>query len=192
MPRIDTDLLGLQIVSMKTATVVGEVDALVIEDETLKVVGFLVDLGLREASVLPFGDARAVGEDAIIIADADGAGVSKRKDGCLPESQVHQEAYHLQGFVFDDKGVYLTHHSGRLHANYLETQQVRVDSWHAVTPPSVIRSDWGDRLHPAYLCSLAPPTPEPTSPDAPAAGDCRYTHWLGNMPPGRDQASPGP
>src|SRR5665811_2057894 len=71
MPRIDTDLLGLQIVSMKTATVVGEVDALVIEDETLKVVGFLVDLGLREASVLPFGDARAVGEDAIIIADAD-------------------------------------------------------------------------------------------------------------------------
>src|SRR5660398_277207 len=59
MPRIDTDLLGLQIVSMKTATVVGEVDAHVIEDETLKVVGFLVDLGLREASVLPFGDAGA-------------------------------------------------------------------------------------------------------------------------------------
>ncbi len=67
MTRIDTDLLGLQIVALDTATVVGEVDGLLIDDATVKVAGFLVDLGLYEASVLPYASAHAVGLDAVIV-----------------------------------------------------------------------------------------------------------------------------
>ena len=67
MTRLDTDLIGLQIVAMDDASVVGEVDGLVIDDIAVKVAGFLVDLGLYEASVLPFGSVRAIGNDAIIV-----------------------------------------------------------------------------------------------------------------------------
>ncbi|GAB4250759.1 MAG: hypothetical protein Kow00129_11620 [Thermoleophilia bacterium] len=68
MARLDTDLLGLQIVAKDRASVVGEIDGLIIDDEALQVAGFLVDLGLYEARALPFEDALAVGEDAVIVA----------------------------------------------------------------------------------------------------------------------------
>jgi len=71
MARVDTELLGLQIVALDDASVVGEVDGLIIDDRAMKVAGFLVDLGLFEASVLPFGSASAVGGDAIIVPSAD-------------------------------------------------------------------------------------------------------------------------
>ncbi len=70
MTRLDTELIGLQIVAADDASVVGEVDGLLIDDLALKVAGFLVGLGLFEASVLPFGSVRAVGNDAIIVASA--------------------------------------------------------------------------------------------------------------------------
>ncbi|MHB1343945.1 MAG: PRC-barrel domain-containing protein [Thermoleophilia bacterium] len=70
MARIDTDLLGLQIVALDNAMVVGEVDGLLIDDAAVKVAGFLVDLGLYEASVLPFGSAHAVGLDAVVVESA--------------------------------------------------------------------------------------------------------------------------
>jgi uncharacterized protein YrrD len=71
MARIDTDLLGLQIISRADASIVGEVDALIIDDSGPRVVGFLVDLGVYEASVLPFGKATAIGADAVIVESAD-------------------------------------------------------------------------------------------------------------------------
>ena len=71
MVRVDTELLGLQIVTLNDASVVGEVDGLIIDDRAMKVAGFLVDLGLFEASVLPFDQASAVGADAIIVTSAD-------------------------------------------------------------------------------------------------------------------------
>lgn len=74
MARVDTELLGLQIVSLGDASVVGEVDGLIINDKAMKVAGFLVDLGLFEASVLPFGSALAVGADAIIVPNVDTLG----------------------------------------------------------------------------------------------------------------------
>lgn len=71
MARVDTELLGLQIVAANDATVVGEVDGLIVDDVTLKVAGFLVDLGLFEASALPLASASAIGADAIIVPSAD-------------------------------------------------------------------------------------------------------------------------
>lgn len=71
MARLDTDLIGLPIVSMEDASVVAEVDGLVIDDSTLTVAGFLTNVGLYEASVLPFAATRAVGDDAVIVRSAD-------------------------------------------------------------------------------------------------------------------------
>ncbi len=70
MARLDTDLLGLPIVSKEDASIVGEVDGLIIDEQTLRVAGFVVDLSLYEAMVLPFAKAQAIGEDAIIIEGA--------------------------------------------------------------------------------------------------------------------------
>ncbi|MHB0980366.1 MAG: PRC-barrel domain-containing protein [Thermoleophilia bacterium] len=70
MARIDTDLLGLQIVALDSAMVVGEIDGLLIDDAAVRVAGFLVDLGLYEASVLPFESVGAVGLDAVIVESA--------------------------------------------------------------------------------------------------------------------------
>jgi uncharacterized protein YrrD len=70
MARIDTDLLGLQIVALDSAMVVGEIDGLLIDDAAVRVAGFLVDLGLYEASVLPFESVTAVGLDAVIVESA--------------------------------------------------------------------------------------------------------------------------
>ena len=71
MARLDTDLIGLPIVSMEDASVVAEVDGLVIDDSTLTVAGFLTNVGLYEASILPFAATRAVGDDAVIVRSAD-------------------------------------------------------------------------------------------------------------------------
>src|SRR5665647_3348581 len=71
MARLDTDLIGLPIVSMDDASVVAEVDGLVVDDSTLTVAGFLTNVGLYEASVLPFAATRAVGDDAVIVRSAD-------------------------------------------------------------------------------------------------------------------------
>ncbi|MHB9150092.1 MAG: PRC-barrel domain-containing protein [Thermoleophilia bacterium] len=71
MARIDTDLLGLQIIALDSATVVGEIDGLLIDDAAMKVAGFLVDTGLYEASTLRFESAHAVGLDAVIVESAD-------------------------------------------------------------------------------------------------------------------------
>ena len=67
MARLDTDLLGLPIVSKEDASIAGEVDGLIIDEQALRVAGFLVDLSLYEALVLPFAKAQAIGEDAIIV-----------------------------------------------------------------------------------------------------------------------------
>ncbi len=67
MARLDTDLLGLPIVSKEDASIAGEVDGLIIDEQSLRVAGFLVDLSLYEARVLPFAKAQAIGEDAIIV-----------------------------------------------------------------------------------------------------------------------------
>jgi uncharacterized protein YrrD len=71
MVRLDTELLGLQIVSKADASFLGEVDALIVDDLTLRIAGFLVDLGVYEAKVVAFEDAAAVGTDAIIVESAE-------------------------------------------------------------------------------------------------------------------------
>jgi uncharacterized protein YrrD len=65
--RTGGELIGLPIVSLQDAEVVGEIDALIIDDATLTVAGFLVDLGFYEAKVMPMAATRAIGHDAVIV-----------------------------------------------------------------------------------------------------------------------------
>lgn len=67
MARKDKDFLGLEVVSLEDASVVGEVDALLVDDEGASVVGLVIDLGVYEAKVLAFADILSIGEDAVMI-----------------------------------------------------------------------------------------------------------------------------
>jgi uncharacterized protein YrrD len=70
MARNDKDFLGLEVVSLEDASVVGEVDGLVVDESKRAVVAMVVDLGLYEAKLLPFGEIRGMGEDAVTIDSA--------------------------------------------------------------------------------------------------------------------------
>ncbi|MHB1343947.1 MAG: PRC-barrel domain-containing protein [Thermoleophilia bacterium] len=67
MARKDKDFLGLEVVSLEDASVVGEVDALLVDDGKVAVVGLVIDLGVYEAKVLAFSDILSIGEDAVMI-----------------------------------------------------------------------------------------------------------------------------
>lgn len=67
MARKDKDFLGLEVVSLEDASVVGEVDALLVDDTNASVVGLVIDLGVYEAKVLAFSDILSIGEDAVMI-----------------------------------------------------------------------------------------------------------------------------
>ena len=69
MARKDKDFLGLEVVSLEDASVVGEVDALLIDDNAT-VAGLVIDLGVYEAKVLAFSDILSIGEDAVMIGAA--------------------------------------------------------------------------------------------------------------------------
>lgn len=67
MARKDKDFLGLEVVSLEDASVVGLVDALLVDDGGPAVVGLVIDLGVYEAKVLAFSDILSIGEDAVMI-----------------------------------------------------------------------------------------------------------------------------
>lgn len=67
MGRKDKDFLGLEVVSLEDASVVGEVEGLIIDDKVNGVVGLLIDLGIYEAKVLAYSDVLSVGDDSVII-----------------------------------------------------------------------------------------------------------------------------
>lgn len=74
MARKDKDLLGLEVVSLEDASVVGEVDGLIVDETRGRVAGLVVDMGLYEAKVISYDDIRTIGEDAVML---DGAGSLK-------------------------------------------------------------------------------------------------------------------
>ncbi|MCZ7663527.1 MAG: PRC-barrel domain-containing protein [Thermoleophilia bacterium] len=67
MARNEKDFLGLEVVSLEDASVVGEVDGLIVDETTNSVVGLVLDLGIYEARALAFSDVLSVGEDAVMI-----------------------------------------------------------------------------------------------------------------------------
>lgn len=70
MARKDKEFLGLDVVSLEDASVLGEVDGLLIDETKNAVAGLILDLGIYEAKVLAYDDVVTVGEDAVMIESA--------------------------------------------------------------------------------------------------------------------------
>lgn len=67
---LDSDLVGLHIVSRAEAAVVGEVHALIIDDEHPALAGFVVNVGLHEPLALPREAATVIGPHAVLVDSA--------------------------------------------------------------------------------------------------------------------------
>jgi uncharacterized protein YrrD len=162
MARLDTDLIGLPIVSMEDASVVAEVDGLVIDDSTLTVAGFLTNVGLYEASVLPFAATRAVGDDAVIVRSADvlvrlssnpalAALAEKGIDisGARVVTLSGKEVGSVGGYFVDDRGrvVGLEFISEDLSSKPRDAAVVPVSTVHRVGPDLVVlKQDYAEHL----------------------------------------------
>lgn len=72
MERYDKDFLGLEVVSLQDASVVGEVEGLIVDDQTKVVAALIVNTGSYRSRVLPYALVRSVGEDAVVVESADG------------------------------------------------------------------------------------------------------------------------
>lgn len=101
MARKDKDFLGLEVVSLEDASVVGEVDALLIDDSAT-VAGLVIDLGVYEAKVLAFSDILSIGEDAVMIGAA-GAVKPISQDAAL-EEVAELDVHVSDTLVMTDKG----------------------------------------------------------------------------------------
>lgn len=102
MARKDKDFLGLEVVSLEDASVVGEVDALLVDDGGISVVGLVVDLGVYEAKVLAFSDILSIGEDAVMIG-APGA-VKPISQHAAMEAVAERDVQVSDTLVMTDKG----------------------------------------------------------------------------------------
>lgn len=71
MARSDKDFLGLEVIGLDDASLLGEVDGLIVDETTKRVAGLIIDMGLYEASVLPFDRITALGEDAVLVESAE-------------------------------------------------------------------------------------------------------------------------
>lgn len=67
MARRDKDFFGLEVVSLEDASVIGEVDGLIVDETIGVVVGLIIDLGIHEAKVAAFSDLLSVGDDAVMV-----------------------------------------------------------------------------------------------------------------------------
>ncbi len=67
MARRDKDFLGLEVVSLEDASVIGEVDGLVVDETIAAVVGLIIDMGIHEAKVAAYSDLLSVGDDAVMV-----------------------------------------------------------------------------------------------------------------------------
>lgn len=115
LPRaiLDADMIGLQIVARDEAAVVGQVDALIVDEQRLVLAGFLVNLGLYEPLVLPREKASVIGPDAVLVDSA--AAISP-----LSTNAVLEELAAQHGSVADSRAVTVSGRSvGRISHLYI-------------------------------------------------------------------------
>lgn len=101
MARKDKDFLGLEVISLEDASVVGEVDALLIDDNAT-VAGLVIDLGVYEAKVLAFSDILNIGEDAVMIGAA--AAVKPISQNAALEEVAELDVHVSDALVMTDRG----------------------------------------------------------------------------------------
>lgn len=102
MARRDKDFLGLEVVSLEDASVIGEVDGLIV-DETLGVVaGLIIDLGIHEAKVAAYSDLLSVGDDAVMVESS--AVVHTLSDHATLREVAERRVEVCDAYAITDKG----------------------------------------------------------------------------------------
>ncbi|GAA5435329.1 PRC-barrel domain-containing protein [Deinococcus aquaticus] len=81
------EILGRSIIAISTGEKIDSVHDVIFDHQANQVLGLLVDEGgwFSAAKAVPFGQIRSIGEDAIMVADAD-AVTTTREDGRLKEA----------------------------------------------------------------------------------------------------------
>ena len=70
MALSDRDFLGLEVVGLDEASIVGSVRDLIVDDETGSVAALVVDVDAYQCKVVPYTAVRSVGMDAVVISSA--------------------------------------------------------------------------------------------------------------------------
>ncbi|NLE74479.1 MAG: hypothetical protein GX604_07625 [Actinobacteria bacterium] len=111
---LDSDMIGLQIVARDEAAIVGQVDALIVDEQQLVLAGFLVNLGLYDPLVLPREKASVVGPDALLVDSA--ADISP-----LSANSPLEELASRRGMVAESRAVTISGRSvGRISHLYID------------------------------------------------------------------------
>ncbi len=112
MERYDKDFLGLEVVSLQDASVVGEVEGLIVDDRARTVAALIVNTGSYRSRVLPYALVRSVGEDAVVIASADG--IALVSEAPALETLVERNVVLAGAYLLTEGGTLLGRLSGFL------------------------------------------------------------------------------
>ncbi len=102
MARRDKDFLGLEVVSLEDASVIGEVDGLIVDETVGAVVGLIIDLGIHEAKVAAYSDLLSVGDDAVMVESS--AVVRPLSEHATLLEVVEREVEVCDAYAITDKG----------------------------------------------------------------------------------------
>jgi uncharacterized protein YrrD len=102
MARRDKEFLGLDVVSLEDASVLGEVDGLLVDETRSAVVGLVLDLGIYEAKVLAYEDVVTVGEDAVMVTSS--ATVRPVSENTILREIAERDVQITDALVMNDQG----------------------------------------------------------------------------------------
>lgn len=102
MARRDKDFLGLEVVSLEDASVIGEVDGLIVDETIGAVVGLIIDLGIHEAKVAAYSDLLSVGDDAVMVESS--AVVQPISDHTSLREVAEREVNVYDAYAITDRG----------------------------------------------------------------------------------------
>lgn len=71
MTLSDKDFIGLEVVGLDDAVILGQVAGLIVDDKTRSVAALVIDTGAYRMSVLPYEAVRSVGTDALVIGSSE-------------------------------------------------------------------------------------------------------------------------
>jgi len=102
MARKDKDFVGLEVISLEDASVVGKVDGLIVDGPPGRVGALIVGLGIHEAKVVSLSDVISIGDDAVTVRSAQAV---KRISECPQIEALNRQGVRLKGeLVLTDAG----------------------------------------------------------------------------------------
>ena len=108
MALSDKDFLGLEVVGLDEAAIVGTVQGLIVDDAARAVAALIVNTGAHQSRVVPFAVVRSVGDDAVVIVDTNARQEQKLREAFASNvlRNLGRELW-TRGILFTERGVEL-------------------------------------------------------------------------------------